>query len=313
VVFAAEPGDDYDALLEQLKTALASGDFNTLLATLAAGGDLPAVGGGGGGGGGSHNQPIDLSVSGGSIGASDIAPLVGSYAGNQGDYANPGNAVAGTDSCSITVAADGTVTVSAGGKSLSAAFNGEAGDQVIHPTATFTNALASDVSANTFKMVSVQSGYVTQATASHGDGGLNTSGADRVDCFVVNPHRTTLGSGVTASNGGATAADLPADYAGTYSDGSCTLSISNDGAIHLANGSTVLDLVLGGDEDDRVLDNSGTLGLVSITATDRQSDGQGLVITFSRNVSTGGVMVSNARLGSTMLVSYPTCSSLGKQ
>lgn len=264
----------------------------------------------------SSSQPISLTSIGYNKSSADIAPLVGQYTGTQG-VAVDGGVSTNVSTCTIGVNAGGVLKVNANGKSISATFDGETGDFILNPTGSFFNALASDVSLNNYARVSVQRGYVTQAIASHGAGGLNEAATDRVDCFVVNPNPTTLGTvlGSGDLNGGATASDLPAAYAGTYSNGTCSLTISNDGTFTASLGSDTFTAKLGGDQDDRVVNNSGAgTDPVSLTITDRKADGQILKLMSVNHYPDGHFQLGNVKLGNSILTAfnYPACTNLVK-
>lgn len=269
-------------------------------------------------GSGSQTGPITITSSnGGGKTAADIAPLVGVYTGTVGIARTPGQDPVHVGTCSITVEANGKMTVSAAGKSISATFNGN--DVIIRPTANLVTTIASDLydapnGLDDAVTIDVTRGYVSKAIARHGPSNQN----DNVECFVRDPHSTTLGDSLGNSDvvGGATASDLPTDYAGTYSNGTCSLTISNDGTFSLTSGSNSVSAKLGGDYGDSLtIGTNNSLIIASFTVSDWQTDGQNLVFNGVTRWNDGHFHVASVKRDGSLLSAFttPACNDLVKQ
>ena len=260
--FEAKVGDPVDGLLDAIKAALANTHktYAEIMAELvaSAGSAFPL-------------PPAFTDAKSGQQGgivlipkmyaaAADIGPLVGTYQGNMGRVFAPGQATVDTQSCTITVTNDGMMKVTAGGRSIQAAMNGDAGD-LIFDVLSLTRIMASDVAGNTYAQLSTVRGFMAQGVARNGGTGFTTAD-DRVECLIANPNITSAGTVMVSKLGGATAADIGPKFIGTFSNGTCTLTVSNKGVMHLTTGSVDLTTTLAGDEHDTTWTSDGVGGAV---------------------------------------------------
>ena len=87
---------------------------------------------------------------------------------------------------------------------------------------------------------------------------------------------------------GATASIVPNSFVGTYGNGTCTVSFSADGKLHLVSGNIDETVQLGGDENDHSDIFPGTN---SVTATDYRAGGKQINIFLAK---TGNVVSAEA-------------------
>ena len=187
----------------------------------------------------------------GQAAAADIAPAVGTWQGQLGRVFTTGQATQETTSCTISVAADGMLTVSAGDRTLKAAVNGDVGDLILN-VVSLTRMQASDVPNDRYAQLTLVKGVMAQGVARQGGTGFTTA-TDRVECWLSNPNPTSAGTANVATLNGATAADMSAALVGHYTSSSCTLDVSSSGVFHLVSGNVDVTTRLGGDEDDVIV------------------------------------------------------------
>ena len=260
--FEAKAGDPVDGLLDAIKAALANTHktYGDLIADLVASANstlhLPPA----------FTDPKPPQTGGivltskSSATAADIAPLVGTYQGNMGRVFTPGQPTLDTTSCTITVTADGMMNVAAGGRSIQADVNGDVGDLILN-VVSLTRIMASDVPHNTYAQLTTVRGVLAESVARNGGTGFTTAD-DRVECLIANPNITSAGTVMVSKLGGATAADIGPKFIGTFSNGTCTLTVSNKGVMHLTTGSVDLTTTLAGDQNDTTWTNDGVGGAV---------------------------------------------------
>lgn len=305
--FTAAAGNDYDDLLEQVRDALAragrsyrdlfdgyerSADY---IASIPYGTTAGQTG------------PIVFARTGSNAVAADIAPLVGVYRGQQGRSFVPGSDVVNTDSCTITVAADGNMTVAANGRSYSASMNGDPGDLLMQVVGLF-QVQASDVANDKYAQVTVTRGYVTEAVARKGGYGFSDA-LDRVECVVADPHPSALGSAMTSVNvtNGATASDLDASWAGVYGDGSCTVTIDHQARVRVVKGVVDIQAQLAGDQDDTI-NLFPSISAEVFSAADRRPGGVQIEFEVVRKPDGLGVQVRQTK--PRPIVNVASCSAL---
>ncbi|RYX97753.1 MAG: hypothetical protein EOO28_02640 [Comamonadaceae bacterium] len=292
--FSPQRGNVYDDLLEQIRTTLANAasTYGQIFASYANSATLPvrtdaAPTGPTTGGPTTGNSPgaqtggITFATTGGSRTADDIALLVGTYQGIA-SRTTLGSSVTDAASCTITVAADGGVVVASPTQSYSGTVNGELGDAITAiPSANTVQVLASstavaDQSTGTSVQVTVVRGYVTKATGMRG-----YLYDQHVECYVGNPHLSTVGTTTTAVVTGATAQDIDSSWVGTFSNGSCTVTSSNTGVLTLRSGSLDTTSTLGGDAADGIFIYP-TLDTTLIQTGEWGADGRAFGIGLSR-------------------------------
>lgn len=149
-----------------------------------------------------------------------------------------------TDNCSITVAADGTLSVTASDFTISATLNGDSKDSITSPNNDEIGRLVSAHGINGDEThtvrVGVLRGYVTEAR-----GQTETPQSPyraEVSCVARNPNPRRVGDGEAVqsnelAHGGATAADLARELVGTYSNGTCSVTVSEDGVFTFKDGA----------------------------------------------------------------------------
>ncbi|RZL33831.1 MAG: hypothetical protein EOP35_17035 [Rubrivivax sp.] len=281
VVFDAKPGDATDALLDSvMAAALASKKtYIDLIADFAAAtGGLyklpPALTG-------TDTTPpapraIVLTPK-GQAAAADVAPAIGTWQGQLGRIFTTGQPTQETTACSISVAADGMLTVSAGDKTLKAAVNGDVGDLIMN-VVSLTRVQASDVPNDRYAQLTLVKGVMAQGVARQGGTGFTTA-TDRVECWLSNPNpMTSTGTANVTTLNGATAADMSSAFVGHYASSSCTLDVSSGGVFHLVSGNVDVTAKLGGDEDDVVF----TIGdSVALQAQDYFTAGEQIWVTLT--------------------------------
>lgn len=295
---------------------------NTTLAVLSGASQAITVNGllihptgsAGSGDSGSQSGSISFGSSGTSTVAASISTLVGSYTGTIGRVFDTGLATVETTACTITVAANGDITVASGSKTVSAAVNGDVGDVITGPINTsLYKVQASDTSNDKYAEVTIVNGYVTAAVARNSGTGFSTA-TDRVECKISNPHASTAGTLATSNiANGATAANLDSSYVGTFSNGTCTLTVSAAGVFHLVAGAQDITTSLGGDQDDILYLYPG-FDAVAMEARDYFAGGQEIYISFNR---TGTVFQADAAIDQprpkVTLVNGSSCNNLIKQ
>jgi hypothetical protein len=266
-------------------------------------------------GGGSQSGSISFSTSGTSTAAASISTLVGTYAGTIGRVFDTGIATVDTTACTITVAANGDITVASGSKTVTAGVNGDVGDVITGPlNANLYKVQASDTASDKYAEVTIVNGYVTAAVARNSGTGFTTA-TDRVECKINNPHATMAGTLTTANIvNGATAANIDSNYVGTFSNGSgCTLTVSNAGVLHLVVGAQDITTALGGDQGDTI-SVFPSIDATSLEARDFFAGGVETYIDFNRE---GTRFYASARRDQprpfTDLVSYSQCDNLLRQ
>lgn len=279
--FSAAPGDAYDGLLDAFATTLAAHNTSypqllTQVLSAAPGGigislpafgvtvpgDPPATGSAG---------PIALTAKSG-VQPADIAPLVGSYTGTFGSSTATGQAAVPTSTCGIAVQSDGTVTLTAGDRAISALMSGDVGDQILK-IGTIDKAIAFTFATNANVIVELVRGHVVGATA--------TDANDALSCTRVDPHLTTAGNANVQTLFGATASDVDAAMVGSYSNGACTVTLSAGGTIHLVSGEVDVQATLGGEETDVIVVPTGTQTAV-LQAEQATRDGRQTQISLTR-------------------------------
>ena len=305
--FTAVAGNAYDDLLEQIRDALAhagksyrdlfdgyehSADY---IASIPYGTTAGQAG------------PIVFARTGSNAVAADIAPLVGVYRGQLGRSFVPGSDAVDTDSCTITVTADGNMTVAANGRSHSASMNGDPGDLLMQVVGLF-QVQASDVADDRYVQVTVTRGYVTEAVARQGGYGFSDA-LDRVECVVTDPHPSTLGSAMTSVNvtNGATASDLDASWAGVYGDGACTVTIDEQAHVRVVQGAVDTRAQLGGDQDDTI-NLFPTISAQVFSAADRRPGG--VQVEFEVVRKPDGLSVQVRQTKPRPIVNVASCSAL---
>ncbi|MES2151224.1 MAG: hypothetical protein V4508_15700 [Pseudomonadota bacterium] len=317
--FTATSADSYDALLDAFAAGLVANNISypTMLANVlgaAPGGvsiSLPTFG---------VNLPGTVPATPiGPIGllakanaqAADIAPLVGRFSGSFSTVTEKGKTAQVTGKCSIDVKADGTMSLTAGEKTVMARMNGDVGNLIISVNnGRAVQTLAFDFSTSSKVTVMLASGYVVSATA--GDANVDLS------CTVPNPHITTAGSVTRQVENGATASDVAASMVGTYRNATCMASLSSAGTIHLVSGSVDVQGTLGGDQDDSVF-RLDTIHVTTLTAIDSAADGGQTRLEFSLNDADPGLgLPSNVTATATTIVPRPfkslaSCLNLIKQ
>lgn len=308
-VFTAAAGNPYDDLLEQIRSALtqAGKSYGDMFAGYAHSADwIAAIPYGTTAG---QTGPIVFGRTGGNAVAADVAPLVGVYRGKLGRHFASGAEVVDTDSCTITVTADGTMAVEADGRSYGAAMNGDVGDLLMQVLDMF-QVMASDVPNDQYVMVTVTRGYVSSAVARKGGYGFSDA-VNRVECVVPDPHATTLGTATTTVNvtNGATASDLDTGWAGVYSDGSCTVTITNDAKVRVVKEDVDTEIQLAGDEDDSIY-LYPTISSEAVLASGREAGGVLFKITAAR--SPGGLTVDVTREEPRPRTTLASCRALPK-
>ncbi|VCU71238.1 hypothetical protein PIGHUM_03319 [Pigmentiphaga humi] len=307
--FTAVAGNAYDDLLEQIRDALtqAGKSYGELFDGYERSADYIASIPYGTTAG--QTGPIVFAKTGNNAVAADIAPLVGVYRGQLGRSFVPGNDVADTDSCTITVTADGNMTVAANGRSYSAAMNGDPGDLLLQVVGLF-QVMASDVANDKYTMVTVTRGYVTEAVARKGGYGFSDA-TDRVECVVTDPHPSTVGSAMTSVNvtNGATASDLDASWVGVYTDGSCTVTIDDQAHVHVVQGTVDTQAQLGGDQDDTI-NLFPTIPAQAFSAADRRVGG--VLVEFGVTRTSSGLSVQVRQTTPRPFVDMASCSALQK-
>ncbi|MEO6280823.1 hypothetical protein [Roseateles sp.] len=281
VAFEAKAGDTTDALLDSLMAGLLAShktyidliaDFSVATAGIyhlppALTGNPPAPTG---------PNAIVLTPK-GQAAAADVAPAVGTWQGQLGRVFTPGQATQETTTCSIAVAADGMLTVSAGGRTLQAAVNGDVGDLILNVVG-LTRVQASDVPNDRYAQLTLVKGVMAQGVARQGGFGFTTA-EDRVECWLSNPNPTVAaGNANVATLNGATAADMSAALVGHYTGANCTLDVSSDGVFHLVAGALDVTTRLGGDENDVIV----TFGdSAAVQAQDYFTAGEQIYVTLS--------------------------------
>jgi len=281
VVFDAKPGDPTDALLDSLMAAaLASKKtYIDLIAdfTAATGGIYklpPALTG-------TDPTPpaphaIVLTPK-GQAAAADVAPAIGTWQGQLGRIFTTGQPTQETTACSISVAADGMLTVSAGDKTLKAAVDGDVGDLILN-VVSLTRMQASDVPNDRYAQLTLVKGVMAQGVARQGGTGFTTA-TDRVECWLSNPNSTTsAGTANVAALNGATAADMSSALVGHYTSSSCTLDVSSTGVFHLVSGNVDVTTRLGGDQDDVIVTFGDT---VAVQAQDYFTAGEQIWVSLA--------------------------------
>ncbi len=263
--FEARTGDAYDNLLDTLRIAMArdSRTYGDLLvqfvSNLSAAITLPQATATVVVDPGTHpSGPIVLTPK-FSATAADIAPMVGTWQGTLGRVFTTGQPTVDTSSCTITVTADGMMTVAAGGRSIGAAVNGDGGDLILAVQSLF-RIQASDTTNDRYAQLTTVRGVMSQGVARQGGTGFTTA-SDRVECTVTNPSVTSAGTTTVATLQGATAADMAASLVGTYTGGGCTLTLSSSGVLHLISGDVNVTTTLGGDPNDIIVLAAGSVGI----------------------------------------------------
>jgi hypothetical protein len=251
--FVATSGDAYDGVLDALQASLvaAAQTYADLVATAASADpgawELPPVtviqvpG---------QKDPFILTAKYNAV-AADVAPAAGTYVGTLGRIFRPGQDTVETTSCTMTVATDGMLTVSAGDRTLQAAMTGDVGDVILN-VIDIQRLLASDTANDRYAQLSTVRGFMAQGVARQGGFGFSDA-TDRVECLIPNPVITTAGSANVQRVEGATAADFDASLAGTYTGDGCTMTISTGGELHLVTADQDLTGTIGGDEQDLVM------------------------------------------------------------
>lgn len=280
VVFDAKAGDTTDTLLDSvMAAALASKKtYIDLIAdfTAATGGIYhlpPALTG-------KDPAPpaphaIVLTPKGQAV-AADIAPAIGTWQGQFGRIFSPGKPTQETTSCSIAVAKDGMLTVSAGDRTLQAAVNGDVGDLILN-VVSLTRVQASDVPNDRYAQLTLVKGVMAQGVARQGGFGFSDA-TDRVECWLSNPNPTSAGTANVAALNGATAADMSSALVGHYTSSSCTLDVSSSGVFRLVSGGVDLTTRLAGDENDVIVTFGET---VAVQAQDYFTAGEEIYITLT--------------------------------
>jgi len=279
-VFEAQSSDAYDALLDALQATLNHNgqSYADLLAALVSSNgpllNLPPIFTGITPTPPSHGAIVLLPK--GNATAADIAPLVGSYHGSLGRVFRPGQPTVDTASCTIDVAADGTMTVSAGDRSIAAAMGGDVGDLILSVLDMY-RVQASDTGTDRYAQLTTVRGVLAQGVARQGGTGFTTA-EDRVECTLPNPAPSSAGSTTVARIQGATAADMAASLVGTYSGAGCTVTIGENGVLHLTSSAVDITTALGGDEND-VIVLFGGAGVLQ--AQDYFTGGEQIYIAFT--------------------------------
>lgn len=308
-VFTAAAGDTYDALLEQIRDALAQAgkSYRELFDGYARSADYIASIPYGTTDG--QSGPIVFARTGSNAAAADIVPLVGTYRGQLGRSFVPGEDTVDTASCTTAVTADGNMTVTANGRSYSAAMSGDPGDLLMQVVNLF-QVQASDVANDKYVQITVTRGYVTEAVARKGGYGFSDA-TDRVECVVTDPHASTLGASMTTENvvNGATASDLDASWAGVYSDGSCTVTIDEQARVRVVQGDVDMQARLAGDQDDRI-NLFPTISAEVFSAADHRSGG--VLVEFEVTRKTTGLGVSVRQTKPRPVVNIASCTGLSK-
>jgi hypothetical protein len=278
-VFTATGTDPYDTLLDAFAGGLAAQgtSYSTLLndvLTRASGGlgiTVPGVGiSVPGGPAGGQTGPIVLVAKGGAV-AADIAPLVGTYTGTLASSTATGQAPVFSSSCSIQVTTGGQFSVTVGSRTLTAPMNGDVGDLILTIN-TIQKAIAFDFNSTTNLTVEIVRGYVALATATDPQGAIS--------CTLPNPHTTTAGSRSVQTVNGATAADFDVALVGTYSSGTCTVTVGSGGTLRVVTGTVDVTGTLGGDEQD-VVTVFPTISAQALSTDDLGADGRTTSLSFT--------------------------------
>lgn len=320
ITFTATPKNPYDALLDDLASSLATTrtSYASLLAHIlsgiSAGNDfsIPVIDATS-----PPATPIVLEAK-SQVQSADIASLVGVYAGTFGSltYAETFSSlfqrVGNTASCSIEMKANGTMAVTADGKTVEVTLNGDIGDLIMKVN-NVDKVMAFDFASNAQGMIEVVRGRVVGASAS--------DSIAAVSCTVANPNVTTAGSAtavVTDSPAppviplsttvemlnGATAADLDPGLVGTYSNDACTVKITAQGKVTVSSGAAVYRGVLGGDEHDSTSVDP-LLSTDGFKTQEVSADGHIRLISFGRQLANPAQGVPSTRYSASTRFEVP--------
>lgn len=285
-----------------------------------------------GDGGGSTTYPdeaisLGASAKTNTLAAADIASAAGSYPGTSAKLAL-GATTTYHDSCSIAIAADGTVTLSANGETLSQSINGATGDNLTVRDATLGNwdVVAGGTAGVNYsnilleirrnKMTYARGTVVADSTV------FPTVITKEIVCWLpANRYPTSAGSATATVTLAATASDFDSAFAGTFSGaldgpfgGTCQVTLATNGTLSfsIAGGDydgTSLTARLAGDSADLIeyFPSTSDWNLVSQDASDAARDSHERV-TLRKN---GSIYQATARRRVEGADTSFSCSSLG--
>lgn len=236
-------------------------------------------GGGGGGGGAFPSETITLPATLTTLlPASELTSVVGTYTGVRASIKQNGS-TSTYDSCSITVEANGNVTVSANGDSITQVVdggNGDASSPAINNAGTWglgvggapgTNVNWVELNIDRNKMIDGFAYIVANTSA------IPTVFTKEIRCYMpINRVKTTAGAGWTARGSSASASEFPATLAGTYNGSlfsenyggtaqatpgaTCSVTVASDGSITASSSGNPHPLAMtaqiAGDQEDQV-------------------------------------------------------------
>lgn len=303
-VTAALAGDLADGTLDGVTSTdvtYTSGNLGTLLATeysgfaayansalqtaLGIGGEGGGGDGGGGGAGAFPDETITLPATLTTLlPASELTSLVGSYTGTRGSIKESG-VTTSYNSCSITVAANGDVTVSANGQSITQTVdggNGDASSPAINDAGTWgldaggapgTNVNWAQLNIRRNKMIDGYAYIVANTSA------IPTIFTKEIRCYMpINRVVSSADADWNHRPSSATASDFPTSLVGSYSGtlfsesvggsaaltpgATCAVTVASDGTMTAASSGNPHPLSMttkiAGDQDDQVSYTSDT-------------------------------------------------------
>lgn len=254
----------------------ANAALQTLLGIDAGGGDGDGGGDGGGDSGAFPNENITLPATVTMLTASELTTVVGTYTGTRGSI-KEGGTTTSYDSCSVVVAANGNITVSANGQSITQTVDAGLGDAsapaINNPGswglgaggAPGTNVPWVNLNIGRNKMIDGYAYVVADTSA------VPTVFTKEIRCYMpINRVVTTADSDWNSRGSNATASDfhsaLVGNYTGTlYSESvggsavltpgaTCAITVASDGTVTASSAGNLHPLAMttqiAGDKDD---------------------------------------------------------------